>query len=653
MAVATLSVDIEARLAKLEAGMTQAARIAEKNSARIEGAFARTGKLLAGLGAAAAGAFSVGAVAAFVRSTVEGIDALNDFADAVGTSVENASALEDAARRTGTGMDVVTTAAVKLNQTLKDATADSPAAQALKAIGLNAEELRRQDPAEALLQVAKALDGFADDGNKARLVMELFGKSAREVAPFLKDLAEQQQLVATVTTEQAKEAEKLAREWAILSKNAEDLARMLAGPLISAMNRVTEAFRNGAAEGKSFFEILRTQLPTSGGIAAAFRGDAEGVRRARIDDLQSELRLIEGRISSLDKLKGREALLNELLEKRRSITNELAEFLSDPRAGRSFGQPDPRPSVGDTSKARDDKKPKAGRKEAEARFDFPDSLQSMLDRINASDEQKLMRLRDTLEEMRRFVEGGGTLPDSVFASIAEDIAKLDPEAQKAAAAAKELTRAMEEGKQIFQATRTPAELLQQQIEKLNELLQQGAIDWDTYARATFEAHDAFDKATAKTADKAKEVDDVARELGLTFSSAFEDAIVEGENLRGVLQGLEKDILRIVTRKLVTEPLANAVTGLLGGGGIGDIFGKIGGLFAGGFAEGGFIPPGQWGIVGERGPELAFGGRSGKTISAGMQVTNVFHLAGPADARTQQQIAAAAARGVAQASRRGN
>ncbi len=213
---------------------------------------------------------------------------------------------------------------------------------------------------------------------------------------------------------------------------------------------------------------------------------------------------------------------------------------------------------------------------------------------------------------------------------------------------------MEEGKQVFQATRTPAELLQQQIEKLNALLQQGAIDWDTYARATFDAQDAFDKATKEVAEKTKDVDSVARELGLTFSSAFEDAIVEGGNLRDVLQGLEKDILRIVTRKLVTEPLAGAVTGLLGGGGIGDIVGKLGSLFAGGFAEGGFIPPGRWGIVGERGPELAFGGRRGQSITpGGMTVTNVFHLAGPADARTQQQIAAAAARGVAQASRRGN
>lgn len=37
------------------------------------------------------------------------------------------------------------------------------------------------------------------------------------------------------------------------------------------------------------------------------------------------------------------------------------------------------------------------------------------------------------------------------------------------------------------------------------------------------------------------------------------------------------------------------------------------LFSGFHAEGGMIPTGQWGVVGEEGPELAFGGRKGKTI----------------------------------------
>jgi hypothetical protein len=48
-------------------------------------------------------------------------------------------------------------------------------------------------------------------------------------------------------------------------------------------------------------------------------------------------------------------------------------------------------------------------------------------------------------------------------------------------------------------------------------------------------------------------------------------------------------------------------------------------FAGFFAGGGQIMPGQWGVVGENGPELAFGGRTGQTIQpAGGGAAPVIH-----------------------------
>ena len=63
--------------------------------------------------------------------------------------------------------------------------------------------------------------------------------------------------------------------------------------------------------------------------------------------------------------------------------------------------------------------------------------------------------------------------------------------------------------------------------------------------------------------EANKTGDVARELGLTFSSAFEDAIIAGGDLRDILKGIEADIIRIITRKLVTEPLGNLVSTIIG------------------------------------------------------------------------------------------
>jgi hypothetical protein len=57
-------------------------------------------------------------------------------------------------------------------------------------------------------------------------------------------------------------------------------------------------------------------------------------------------------------------------------------------------------------------------------------------------------------------------------------------------------------------------------------------------------------------------------------------------------------------KEIGDFLGNELGGLLGGGvgGSGGLFGAIQSLFAGGFATGGMIPTGKFGIVGEKGPE---------------------------------------------------
>ena len=47
---------------------------------------------------------------------------------------------------------------------------------------------------------------------------------------------------------------------------------------------------------------------------------------------------------------------------------------------------------------------------------------------------------------------------------------------------------------------------------------------------------------------------IADDLGMTFTSAFEDAIVGGKDFSEVLKGIEQDILRIMIRKSVTEPV---------------------------------------------------------------------------------------------------
>lgn len=137
-----------------------------------------------------------------------------------------------------------------------------------------------------------------------------------------------------------------------------------------------------------------------------------------------------------------------------------------------------------------------------------------------------------------------------------------------------------------------------EIARINEyLLKQievGAGPRGTFDPTLFESADTAAQELAKTADS----------LGMTFSSAFEDAIVGGNDLRDVLKGLADDILRIAIRKSITEPLA---------GGIASIFT---GMFGGARASGGPVFSDRAYVVGEEGPEWFVPGRSGVVLPNG-------------------------------------
>ena len=177
MALAKLSIELEARIAQFTADMGKAAHVTNQRAAEMAKAF---GVVKASIGGLAAG-IGIGGLVAIAKGAIDSLDALNDLKDATGASIENISALEDVAARTGTTFDTVSTALIKFNQVLGDAKPGSAAEKSFAALGLSVKELQALDPGEALRRYAVAFSRFADDGNKARLVQDQLGKSVREV----------------------------------------------------------------------------------------------------------------------------------------------------------------------------------------------------------------------------------------------------------------------------------------------------------------------------------------------------------------------------------------------------------------------------------------------------------------------------------------
>jgi hypothetical protein len=593
MAIATLSVDLVAKLAQFEADMGKAARASEKTASQIAGAF---GLIKSAAGGLAAG-IGVAGLVAFTRSAIDSLDALNDLKDATGASIENISALEDVALRTGTTFDTVGASLIKFNAALKDAKPGGDIAAAFDAIGLSIKDLKALDPAEALRQTAVALAGFADDGNKARLTQELFGKSLREVAPFLKDLAEQGALVASVTTQQAEEAEKFNKELFAMQKNLQDVSRSLVGPVLTGLNGLIEKFREGQKAGEGFIVTLLRQTEIARLLGqsqpkAVNTGGATGTWDSAENERSRARMLRQGKLS--------------------------IDFDGATKGGGAKSAPKGRTPEGVSA------------------------VTTELDRYLASLEQILEREQDLsavqTAQLRISQAGANGFSEAQRARILDLAAQIDKNKELAEVERQraELSRAfaLEAGDRVAaenaayrdrlkQLTdNTPSEVFKRQQEDL-DLLQRAYAAADITAQQYSESVRELYNISDERIEKSKSL---AEELGLSFTSAFEDAIVGGKGLSGVLKGLEQDILRIVTRKLVTEPLGNAITGAIGGGGgLGGIFGSIFSSIFGGFrAGGGPVLAGTPYMVGERGPELFVPRSAGNIVpnGAGGNVVNI-------------------------------
>ena len=196
--------------------------------------------------------------------------------------------------------------------------------------------------------------------------------------------------------------------------------------------------------------------------------------------------------------------------------------------------------------------------------------------------------------------------------------------------------------------RSAAEQQARDLQLIDDALIEGTISLQEYD-AAYTRIFGLNSEVSQGIEKQK---DALEGLALTFASSVGAFIERGGSVRSFFEALLQDLLKLTTQLLIVKPLAEALKAAFSGGG-GGVGGSISSLFSGFFADGGFIPPGRFGVVGERGPELAFGGRSGQTISPmGGPTININLPPGSNVTRqTANQIAGAVSRQLAIANRR--
>jgi tape measure domain-containing protein len=255
-------------------------------------------------------------------------------------------------------------------------------------------------------------------------------------------------------------------------------------------------------------------------------------------------------------------------------------------------------------------------------------------RINREYEERVRRLREAEAAGGVTAAERTRLETLALQERDEALRRLEPRiaavrrastegAREARDAERQLNDLLRERERLIQDNETAYERYQRRLERLGDLVQRAEragrpIPDETIGREAQRALEDLEEAERRLQHSTEGTREAARELGFAFSSAFEDAIVRGDKLSKVMQGLLQDITRIIARRTITEPLGNAVSAGLTSLGAGSWFDGIGSWLGGLFrAEGGPVAAGQPYIVGERGPEWFVPDRGGTVLPNGM------------------------------------
>lgn len=584
MAIAKLSIDFEARLAQFESELKRISSVADSVSGKLTGAFKGVALAASGL----AGITGFAALQAKVGDAIAGMAELKDAAERTGASVENLSALKGVAKIGGRDFGEIEAAVVKLNKALHATDDESKGAgKALAAIGLDIQKLREMDPAAAMLDIAKAFDSVEEGGGKSAAAVAIFGKAGAQLLPFLKDLAEKGSLVGKVTKEQAELADEYEKNVARLNATFGETSKTLAVAVLPTLNEFTQQLLDGIKYAGGFWSALG-----AGATLNPFKTTSENLKTVRAD------------LEEMERISREEGYTDEKAMARKRAQLEMLK--AQQRREALAGNPDANKDANDRKFERkinlNDQTfgpdPKVSEKVSDA--------QSIIKSLNEQIAVKQLDLETTgrLTEGERIrAKANADIEAGLIKVTKAERLQIDAQAAKLTAIERSLMQqnALEKAADD-EHMRTVRRLddLDEEVRRSERQLEmygftEAQVSAVTQARleealaiarqkenneeeiATLErelaARERLTDALSGIDRRRQEIDefndstrkgaDAARELGMSFTSAFEDAVIGGKKAIEVVQALGQDVARIFLRKTVTEPLANTASDLFG------------------------------------------------------------------------------------------
>lgn len=594
-----LEIDVTARIAQATDALEQVSKSADRMASKLGSSFSILSAGVAGI----VGAFSVDALKGKFDSLVSSMAALDDASEMTGVSVESLSSLLNTLRPSGASLETITDAAGKLARAMQEARdGTGKQAEAFKALGISVTDAKGnlRDTGDVMKDIADKFSTFEDGTNKVALAQAFFGKTGANLLPILKDLAQTQKVAASVSGEQAAEAERLEKAMAKMAVESDRLWTSLASRLVPALADLAERFNKAGEAGAGFISKVYNTLTKDNELGSAIEQKTK-----QLEDLKKRLAFdeagqktafgVQRDQASIDSTRAQiveqEKLLRVLQERKR-----LVDFGSEKNP---FDEPAKKPAPNFTNETT-----KTGRVKADRISDGEREIEQLTRQILLTGElteaQKLevdialgkykdlttaqktqMRaLAEELTQRKQSVEDEKEAK-KILLQLEQDKTKGDEALAKEIEARGKLA-------EKYREIADPAEKFLRILGEINSL--EGAengLDPAEAANARSAIYKDWAKSIEGAGEKTKGTIDFAKDLGVTFESAFEKAIFGAGKFSDALKGLLQDIARIVLRKTLTEPLTASLLNMFKVGSAskgGNVTGDTGSDWSSGFAS---------------------------------------------------------------------
>jgi hypothetical protein len=581
MAIAKLSIDLEARLAKYETDMKRVVSLSEQTAGRIESAFGGVALMFTGL----AGALSVGALKGAFDKYVEGAAALDDFGEIVGSTTEKVSGLSAVAKISGTDLGLLQGGMVKLAKSMTEVSdKTSGAGAAFAALGIDPEELKLLDTSDAFKQLADRLNEYEDGATKTALATALLGKSGAQLLPYMKDLAETGDLVAKVTTEQGAAAEEYEKNLKRLAAAQGAVAKIISAEVLPVANEfvktlvdmitktdgVTDATKGMAKDGSI------TEWAKSAARAAAFVIDSfDGVQRV-VKGVGITIAAIAAQAAFLAKgnLAGYKSVGAEWRKDLEDIASkpQFSDGLEARLAAMSAGGATAAPGkkklsfAGGGAEAKPKRGGKAGAVGKESVASFTDYDEQVLQRIAGAIEKtdvvKAAELVKQLETLDKLAAAG--LDPAIVKAVRDDLTGASK------IAADELARL---NSMLAVTDSSKLEIARKDMLLLTDALTSGRIAEQQYLEAVTAR---LDGTAGKSKEAASEVNEFAKQAAQNIQSTLADFLFDpfAEGSDKMLQKFGQTIQRMAADAAAAQ-IGKALFGDMGSGKTGGDSGLVG------------------------------------------------------------------------------